>query len=244
MLIDLNETCFNNLLGYWKTMVATTPGAVVESNDCVQVNTGIEIPLFNPIFIKNNAQQLPLIKDSLPHSFWHDSKRNRQIPLTSVLTLEPIMQQVPIMSIELDKEFKQESPPKVTISIIKNGTDLNDWIIPIQTAFQLDEKAASRYRYCLENAQDKFVHFIAKDNEKVVAAASLYLHDDTAGLYNLSVLPEYRKQGIGTALHYARLNEAIARGYKYATLQATPMATALDETLGFKIQSELSIFKC
>lgn len=244
MLIDLNETCFNNLIGFWKTMVVTNPEAIVESNDSVQVNSGIDIPLFNPIFINKNAQQLPLVKDNLSHSFWLDSKRNKQIPSAKAQAFEPIMQQVPIMSIVLDKEFTQEAPPKITISMIKGGTDLSDWIVPVQTAFQLDDKAAARYRYCLEQAPDHFVHFIAKDNEKVVAAASLYLHKDIAGLYNLAVLPDYRKQGIGTALHFARLNEAKSRGFAYATLQATPMAAALDAALGFEIQSELSIFKC
>lgn len=240
MLIDLNETCFNNLVGYWKTMVATNPAALIDTNDFIQINTGIDIPLFNPIFLKNKTEQIPLIKDNLPHSFWHDLKRNKQI----LNVLEPIMQQVPVMSIELDKEFHQDQPPKVQISCIKNGADLSDWIIPLKIAYQLDENAALRYRYCLEKMQEKFVHFIARDNGKIVASATLYLHDDSAGLYNLSVLPERRKQGIGTALHYARLNEARTRGYKYATLQATPMASKLGESLGFKTQSELSIYKC
>lgn len=244
MLINLNETCFNNLVGYWKTMVASSPESVVDSNDCVQINTGINAPLFNPIFINKSVDKVTHIKDSLPHSFWHDSKRNQNISLNSLQEFELIMNQVPVMSIALDREFKQESPPKVEISIIKNGGELSDWIIPVQVAFQLDEKATSQYRYCLEQTKDKFVHFIAKDQEKIVAAATLYLHDEIAGFYNLAVLPEYRKQGIGTALHYARLNEARIRGYAHATLQATPMASALDGSLGFKTESELSIFKC
>lgn len=78
----------------------------------------------------------------------------------------------------------------------------------------------------------------------IVATASLFLHDEIAGLYNLVVLPEYRKQGIGTVLHYTRFNLAKDRGYLHATLQATPMASALNNSLGFETHSNLSIYKC
>ncbi len=70
------------------------------------------------------------------------------------------------------------------------------------------------------------------------------MHDETAGLYNLAVLPECRKQGIGTVLHSARLAYGAESGYMHATLQASPMATTLDKSLGFDTLSEISVYRC
>lgn len=154
------------------------------------------------------------------------------------------MEHIPIMSIQLDKEFKQDFAPDIKISVVQNGNDLNNWIVPVKVAFEMDDCMALRYQQCLEQAHTRFIHFTAENNGLIVAAASLFLHDEIAGLYNLAVLPEFRRQGIAKTLHYARLNEAKSRGYKHATLQATPMATALDNSLGFVTHSELSMYKC
>lgn len=244
MLINFDDICFNNLKSFWIAIASSEPSSVIDTDDSVRICTGMNDPFYNPIFIKKEAREFPAIKSPSPYSFWHDSKRNKNIPEEDTKKLEPIMQHVPMMSIRLDKEFKQEPAPEITISIVENGKDLSHWIAPLKVAFTMNDSTALRYQHCLEHVHGQFIHFIAKKNGTIVAAASLFLHEEIAGLYNLAVLPEYRKQGIGTALHYARLNEAKNRGYKYATLQATPMAAALDSSLGFETHSELSIYKC
>jgi len=239
MLFDLNEACFDNLRDYWKALSSETE----ETSDSIYVRTGIDDPLYNPIFLKKNADASSLTKAKDRYSFWYDSKRNQTIPSTCFQHLTTIMQSVPMMSIHLDKEFKRETPPSISICMVENGRDLTDWISPIKIAFAMNEKTAFHYQRSLESVHKQFKHFMAKREGRVVAVASLFLNSEIAGLYNLAVLPEYRKQGIGTALHYARLSEAKKMGYQYATLQATPMAAALDASLGFETHSEISIYK-
>ncbi|KTD64092.1 GNAT family N-acetyltransferase [Legionella spiritensis] len=243
MLVNFNDICFNNLKSYWIALASIDESAVIETSDSVRICTGMNNPLFNPIFLTKDAHKLPSVYSHSSYSFWYDSKRNKNIPLQDLQELEPIMQHVPMMSIQLNKEFKQDSVPDIKISVVDNGNDLSHWIAPVKVAFEMDDRMALRYQRCLEQAHRQFTHFTAKKNGLVVAAASLFLHDEIAGLYNLAVLPEFRRQGIATALHYARLNEAKSRGYKHATLQATPMASALDNALGFETHSELSIYK-
>lgn len=235
MSVNLNEICFNNLVDYWKAL-AINP---LFTEEHISISTGINNPLFNPIFSTEHAKSLPPQNNNILSSFWHDSVRNQAI---SVGTLEPILQKVPVMSMQLDREFKQKSTPDITIEILKSN-NLSDWITPVQTAFEMDSTMALCYRNCLEKNSDKFIHFLAKSGERIVGAGSLFLHTEIAGFYNVSVLPEYRRKGIGTALHFARLNEAKNRGYDYATLQATPMAAKLGRDLGFKTHSELSIYR-
>ena len=240
-MLFLEERCFDNLVAYWKSL-AVNP--ITSDEEYTYINTGIQNSMFNPIFAKQTAESAPPKLTNMPHSFWHDNKRNQKIH-TNDISMEPIMEHVPVMSIRLDKEFKQHLPPNITIEIIENGNDLSDWVLPVQVAFQMDDEMALHYRRRLEQASEQFVNFIVKHDKQTVAAASLFLskEKEIAGLYNLSVLPEYRKQGIGTALHYARLNEARSRGYQYATLQATPMASELDKAIGFQTHSELTIYK-
>jgi len=242
MLMNLEEACFNNLTAYWKALAVVPPSSITETPDYVCVNTNIKAPLFNPVFLKPAADKFPVVPGGSIHSFWYDSKRNKKIAQTDVKSFEPLIEKIPVMSIRLDRVFEQKNPPKnIIITKVENGRDLSEWITPVQVAFELDTTAALRYRTCLENASDKMVHFIARKQGHVVGAASLYLHDEMAGFYNLAVLPEHRQLGIGTALHYVRLGEAQRRGYTHATLQATPKASKLDASLGFEIHSEVSI---
>lgn len=242
MLFTTEEFCFNNLQDYWKSLASGLPDTKAD-DEHIHCVTGINDPLYNPIFPKKEAGSLPVKIANTTSSFWYMNKRNPKITSEALSSLAPIMEKVPVMSIKLDKEFRQNPVPDVQIEILSDGTHLNDWIQPIQIAFEMNDAVAKQYQTCLEKNAKHFVHFIAKTDNKIIAAASLFLHKDIAGLYNLAVVPEYRTKGIGTALHCARLNEARKQGYNYATLQATPMATHLDESLGFEKLSELTIYK-
>ncbi len=55
-----------------------------------------------------------------------------------------------------------------------------------------------------------------------------------AGLWGGSTLPEYRKRGLYTALVSVRAQEAIRRGVRYLTIDASPMSRAVLEKFGFQ----------
>ena len=68
------------------------------------------------------------------------------------------------------------------------------------------------------------------------SAAWIDYHEGNAfaGLWGGSTLPEYRKRGLYTALVKARTQEAIARGIRYLTIDASPMSRAVLEKFGFQ----------
>jgi GNAT superfamily N-acetyltransferase len=113
----------------------------------------------------------------------------------------------------------------------------------VKIAFSMNDTIAAAYQRCFELAGPQFIHFVVKKGDTAVASASLYLHEEMAGFYNISVLPEFRKLGIGSALHNTRMNAAKEKGYTYATLQATPMAAHLGTNLGFQTHSEVNIYQ-
>jgi ribosomal protein S18 acetylase RimI-like enzyme len=66
-----------------------------------------------------------------------------------------------------------------------------------------------------------------------VATCALFVHEQSAGIYWVKVLPPQRRCGLGTALCADVLRQAAARGYTEVVLQSTPMAVSLYRNLGF-----------
>lgn len=57
---------------------------------------------------------------------------------------------------------------------------------------------------------------------------------DFAGFFGGSTLPEYRRQGIYTALVFARIQEAIDKGYRYGYVDALPTSEPILKKMGFE----------
>lgn len=55
-----------------------------------------------------------------------------------------------------------------------------------------------------------------------------------ASLWGGSTRPEYRKRGLYTAVLAARVQEAIRRGYRYLTIDASPMSRSIVARHGFR----------
>lgn len=56
-----------------------------------------------------------------------------------------------------------------------------------------------------------------------------------AGLYGGSTVEPYRKQGLYTAVLAARVQEAIQRGYRFLTIDASPMSEPIVTKHGFRL---------
>jgi ribosomal protein S18 acetylase RimI-like enzyme len=74
--------------------------------------------------------------------------------------------------------------------------------------------------------------------------ATLSISPQSAGIWNLATLPEYRKAGIGASLVHAALVEAKARQHKQvmAILMPKGMAWGLFTKLGFREVCEFPFY--
>ena len=87
-------------------------------------------------------------------------------------------------------------------------------------------------------------HYLARENGKIIAISSLYIHDGIAGLYNLVTPPEDRGRGIGTAMTMRTYAIAADLGCRIATLQTTyPNAMRLYHRLGFEVYCKFGIYQ-
>lgn len=75
--------------------------------------------------------------------------------------------------------------------------------------------------------------YIAYVQDQPVSAAWIDFNGAFGGLWGGSTVPEFRNRGIYTALVAARAREAIDKGVKYLSIEASPMSRAVLEKRGF-----------
>jgi ribosomal protein S18 acetylase RimI-like enzyme len=82
--------------------------------------------------------------------------------------------------------------------------------------------------------QAAFHVLIARLSGENVATAMAFDCGSDCGIYNVTTLERFRRQGIGTALTAVHVHDALARGCQTASLQSTAMAERLYAAVGFR----------
>jgi len=79
--------------------------------------------------------------------------------------------------------------------------------------------------------------FVAYVAQRPACTGWTYFHPGSqfAGLWGGSTLPEYRKRGLYSAVLAARVQEAIQRGYRFLTIEASPMSRPIVAGHGFQL---------
>jgi GNAT superfamily N-acetyltransferase len=91
----------------------------------------------------------------------------------------------------------------------------------------------------LRDAPDELSVYVAYVDGIPASAAWIDFHEGNAfsGLWGGSTLPQYRNRGLYTALVSVRAQEAIRRGARYLTIDASPMSRAVLEKHGFQLMA-------
>ena len=143
-----------------------------------------------------------------------------------------------IMALELDKaptELLQ--PVRADIRQITDPKLLRD-VEAVERAVW-DEEQDRIIAYLTDSLLDnhgRMSIYVAYDEGIPVSAAWLYLEAGRpfASLWGGSTLVEYRKRGYYTALLAVRLQEAIRRGARFLTIDASPMSRPIVQRFGFR----------
>ena len=79
-----------------------------------------------------------------------------------------------------------------------------------------------------------FVNLLAWDGDEAVGCGTVFLHEGTAGIYNVAVPERHRGRGIGHAVTAALMNVGVAAGCTNAVLHASEIGRPVYERLGFE----------
>lgn len=79
------------------------------------------------------------------------------------------------------------------------------------------------------------LHFIGYLGDEPVTSATLFLAGGIASVFNVSTPEALRRQGFGSAITYAALQEAPKRGYQTAYIWSSPLGRGVYGKLGFAI---------
>lgn len=76
------------------------------------------------------------------------------------------------------------------------------------------------------------LHYIGYLDDEPVTSSTLLLAGGIAGLYDISTPPAWRRQGFGSAISWAMLDEARKRGYQEAFIWSSPLGKGIYSKIG------------
>lgn len=139
----------------------------------------------------------------------------------------------------------------VTQTAVSAETTTGVELIPVSD--EADRKTFARIAansYCMEGVPSQVVLdafgrlgrdfdpearlFLAIADDTPVGGGLVLFGGDVAGIYWVSVLPEFRRKGYGALLAHQLTRFALSGGARHVVLQATPMAVRIYEQVGFR----------
>lgn len=101
-----------------------------------------------------------------------------------------------------------------------------------EEGFMIQSVFAGQDESAIEKLAIRFL--IAYETGKPTAVASYILENGQAGIYDIAVLPDEQKKGIGSRLFDTVVGTAIAKGAQSLTLQASVEGAGIYERAGFQ----------
>ena len=172
-----------------------------------------------------------MIAHGLPWLWWQTPGHE---PDPETLTARGLhYERVPGMYAELSGELDQRHELR-----IERATDatITAYMDVFLAGFEMPEFMRQPMGELLIHAMDPelFVHLLAWDGDVPVGCGTVFLHDGTAGIYNVAVPEQHRGRGIGYAVTAALMNVGVAAGCTNAVLHASEKGRPIYERLGFE----------
>jgi predicted GNAT family acetyltransferase len=136
----------------------------------------------------------------------------------------------PAMVADLANLADPKLPEGFSLRRVRTSDDLAVWQDAVARGFKLPIEVAQMFSPLLSDSMRFYTAYL---DEQVVGTTALIIHKDVPGIYCVSTFPEFRGQGIGTAMTTLPLLEARREGYQMGTLQASTMGYPIYRRLGF-----------
>jgi GNAT superfamily N-acetyltransferase len=144
---------------------------------------------------------------------------------------------IPNMVVDLDALPPPILPAGLTITRVDDTADVPRWVEAFVTAYELGAEEGRLFASALSNMErerwDMVRLYWAMRNGEPLATAVVVLAEGVVGIYAVATMPNARRQGLATLITLVALQEARAKGYRIAGLQAAREAYELYRRLGF-----------
>lgn len=254
-IIEHIEENFFTVCRYWGSLTSS-----FKQMDFIgSLQTGVSISDMNWVFNEkplnnDNAKDIVEIKEyykKLNLRFWWwvyprgQSSETQRILQDAGLYL---FAKVPCLAADLDESLLDDHlPEKIKILPVRNHKDLLNWKDVSFDGFEMPARAREQYGAFITlfklDARSPQKLFLAYLDEKPVATSLLFTNKETAGIYYVSTLPQYRNRGCGLKITQAAMQSAKKSGYREVILQATPMGLGIYKQAGFKEYCQAEIYK-
>ena len=121
--------------------------------------------------------------------------------------------------------------PGLTIKRVQTPAEMAQW----SSVYNQDEQREKLFISLGLEGDHRLRHYLALLDDQPVGTSSAFWGSESVGLYHVEVIPEVRRQGIGTAITVAPLLEAHRAGYQLAVLGPTPEAQSMYRRIGFEL---------
>lgn len=119
----------------------------------------------------------------------------------------------------------------LTVKRVETPLELAQW----STVYNQDPLREALFTDLGLTGNKPLCHYLALLDDQPVGTSSAFWGTESVGLYHVEVLPEARKQGIGTILTLTPLLEAHLAGYNVAVLGPSPEAQSMYRRIGFEL---------
>ena len=134
--------------------------------------------------------------------------------------------------------------PELSIQTVDDEESLKKWCHVLITGFGMAEYVGNAFFDLFSslglNRQLPIRHYIGLLKGEPIAVSTLFLGAGVAGIYNVTTVPNARRQGVGSEITMKPLQEARTMGYRISILQSLEMAVGVYRRLGFQKYCNLS----
>lgn len=203
---------------------------------------------------KDDTQSINQIKEYYKNlnlrSWWWVYPRG-QSPETAKLLQDNglrLIAKVPCMAADLSNVLSEITfSENISVKEVKDKSDLFLWEDISFHGFEMPPRTREQFVNFVSSfnldTQSPQRLFLACLDGKPVATSLLFTHNNSAGIYYVATLPEYRNKGCGLRITQAAMQAAMQAGFQDIILQATPSGVKVYTRTGFREYCRAEIYK-